>query len=126
MSQLGDILAELRKDKGIKQTELGEKFGISGAAISSYETGNHLPSVDILVKYAIFFDVTTDYLLGMSQVPDRLSTLTAEFVPGKAYSVILNEMDKLQPEQREALALVLDNMRFCADVATRTAGKNKK
>lgn len=126
MSKLGDILAELRKDKGLKQKELGKEFGVSGAAISSYETGGHLPSVDILVKYALFFDVTTDYLLGLSQVPDKLSSLSAEFVPGKTFGMIINVMDKFQPEQREALAVILDNMHFCADIAIRTEEKTKK
>lgn len=35
-------------------------------AVSSYESGSHYPSYDVLVKLARIFHVSTDYLLGMT------------------------------------------------------------
>ena len=59
----GKRLEELRKEKGISQKKMGKIFGISGTAIRSYEKGDRKMHSEILVKYADFFNVTTDYLL---------------------------------------------------------------
>lgn len=119
MSQLGDVLTELRKDKGLTQKQLAEKFSISGATISSYETGAHQPTIEVLVRYAKTFDVTTDYLLGLSRIPEKLSLLSAEFINGKTVGQLIRDLDKLLPEQKQALNLIIDNMRFYAEVVKR-------
>lgn len=126
MSQLGDVLTELRKDKGMTQKQLAERFNISGATVSSYETGAHQPTIEVLVQYSKTFDVTTDYLLGLSRVPDRLSSLSADFVDGKTVGQFISEVDKLLPEQKRALSLVIDNMRFYAEVACKAELRNGK
>ena len=62
----GEILRKLRKGRGMTQSELGAKIGLSKAVISKYETGLGYPSFDVLIRIAPFFGVTTDYLLGVS------------------------------------------------------------
>ena len=59
----GKRLEELRKEKGISQKDMGKIFGMSGTAIRSYEKGDRKMHYEILIKYADFFNVTTDYLL---------------------------------------------------------------
>lgn len=61
----GKRLRKLRKERKITQNELGETIGVSGRSIGQYETGMRTPdNIDIIVKLADFFQVTTDYLLG--------------------------------------------------------------
>lgn len=56
-------LKELRKKSKIKQSELAEILNLNTSTISKYESSNTIPSPDILVKIANYFNVTTDYLL---------------------------------------------------------------
>ena len=58
-----DRLKKLREEKGIFQKDLADKFHITRATIASYETGKSLPSLEIVVKYAYYFNCTTDYIL---------------------------------------------------------------
>lgn len=64
----GKRLAELRKEKGITQTELSKILDIQRVTIAKYETGERAPSIDNLISFAEYFDVPTDYLLGLSKV----------------------------------------------------------
>lgn len=59
----GEILMELRKEKGIGQKELAAYLSLSTGTISNYENGVHSPDLNTLCKLADYFDVTTDYLL---------------------------------------------------------------
>ena len=60
---LGNIIKELRLAHGMNQVELSEKFSVTKQTISNWENNNIQPSVDMLIKIADFFNVTTDYLL---------------------------------------------------------------
>lgn len=64
----GDRLKELREKKGLSQTELSEKIGISKSSIGMYETGKRIPRADkTFVKISDFFNVSIDYLLGLQE-----------------------------------------------------------
>jgi len=63
---VGEKIKELRVIKGITQAELAEKVGVTTSAVSSYEVSARQPSYDILIKTAKLFNVTADYLLGLS------------------------------------------------------------
>lgn len=58
-----EILRELREDKKITQTELGKIFNCNQITISQYERGARSLSIEMLIKYADYFGVTTDYIL---------------------------------------------------------------
>lgn len=61
-------LRELRKERGISMKKLGEYVGVSESTISLYETGKHEPSKEMLLKFADFFGVSVDYLLGREEI----------------------------------------------------------
>jgi len=63
----GSTLAELRKNCGFTQKELAKIFNISESSLAHYEQGLTLPSADMLVKFADYFHVPVDYLLGRCQ-----------------------------------------------------------
>lgn len=56
---------ELRCAKGLKQAELGAEVGLSHKAISTIEGGTRSTTIEKLIALAQFFEVSTDYLLGM-------------------------------------------------------------
>lgn len=60
----GEILAELRLEKGIGQKELADYLRLSVGTISNYENNIHSPDLETLCKIADYFGVTTDYILG--------------------------------------------------------------
>lgn len=61
-------LLELRKTKNMTQQRLAIELEIDQASLSSYERGKYLPTVEVLVKLAKHFGVSTDYLLGLSDI----------------------------------------------------------
>jgi transcriptional regulator with XRE-family HTH domain len=63
---VGDKIKELRSAKNLTQAELAERIHIAASTISSYEVTDRQPSYDVLIKIAALFNVTTDYLLGVS------------------------------------------------------------
>ena len=69
---LGARIRELRKEFGLSQVDLAQRMEVTKQTISNWENENIQPSVDMLVGLANVFNVTTDYLLGLDDVP-RLS-----------------------------------------------------
>jgi transcriptional regulator with XRE-family HTH domain len=60
----GDRLKLLREEKKMTQEELAKLFNVTDATINRYEKNQRQPDTDALNRFADFFDVTTDYLLG--------------------------------------------------------------
>ena len=69
-----DRLLALRKDRRITQRKLAVDLGIDQASISSYESGKYYPTVEVLIKIANYFGVSTDYLLGLSDTKTAAET----------------------------------------------------
>ena len=69
---LGTRIKELRKAFGLSQVQLAMRMEVTKQTISNWENENIQPSIDMLVGLSNVFNVTTDYLLGLDDVP-RLS-----------------------------------------------------
>ena len=67
MRDFSEIAKELRLSKNLTQTQLAERMWVKKSIISAYETDARPPSLDMLLKYAKEFNVTTDYLLGLQE-----------------------------------------------------------
>lgn len=59
----GDRIKILRTSHNLSQVQLAEQLNVSKQTVSNWENNNILPSVEMLVKIALFFSVSTDYLL---------------------------------------------------------------
>lgn len=59
-------IRNLRVDKGFTQKKIGEYLGISQNTYSQYEIGVLNYPVDVIVKLAELYGVSTDYLLGLT------------------------------------------------------------
>lgn len=64
---LGEQIKSLRNAKSINQVELAKQLGVTKQSVSNWENENIMPSIDMLIKIAGYFGVTTDYLLGLSE-----------------------------------------------------------
>ena len=70
MPSFSDRLKELRLSKNITQKQIAEMFGMTERNYQRIEATSS-PSNDNLLRFADFFDVSTDYLLGRSNDPTR-------------------------------------------------------
>ena len=61
---LNERIKQLRLAYKLNQVEFGRKLGVTKQCVSNWENNNIQPSVEMLVKIADLFSVTTDYLLG--------------------------------------------------------------
>ena len=70
-------ITELRKKKGISQSKLGEIVGAAQNTVCNWENGSRQPDNETLIKMATYFEVTTDYLLGLTNDDDEKIRLIA-------------------------------------------------
>ena len=63
LTQIGKFIAELRKEKGFTQEQLGDKIGVANKTISRWETGVYLPPADALLRMSELFDVSINEIL---------------------------------------------------------------
>lgn len=68
---IGDRIKEERIIRNITQQELGKLLGVSPSTIGMYEQNRRQPDGDTIVKLSEFFDVSTDYLLGRTDVKNQ-------------------------------------------------------
>lgn len=62
-NKVGEQIAHLRKEKGLTQSELGERIGVSFQAVSKWERGETLPDTSILPDLARVLETTVDFIL---------------------------------------------------------------
>lgn len=63
MTDLSDRVKKLRTDKGLKQGTAASGIGISQRMLCAIESGDNQPTVETLAKIALFYGVSSDYLL---------------------------------------------------------------
>jgi len=56
-----------RRKKSLTQTQLADVIGVSRITINKWETGKSTPSVEMLLKLSEYFNVSVDYLLGITE-----------------------------------------------------------
>lgn len=67
----GIRLKELREEKGLKQSELAKIFNISPSSIGMYETDKREPDDNLKMRFAEFFNVTVEYLMGLDKTSNK-------------------------------------------------------
>ena len=64
-------LRDLREDGDLKQKDIAEYLHIAQNTYSQYENGTRSLPIEILIKLASYYNVSTDYLLGLTDNPKR-------------------------------------------------------
>ncbi len=101
-------IQQLRKEKGMSQDNLSAFLEVAQVTVSQYESGRSYPSVSVLLKMAEFFDVSTDYILGLSDIRGVLkSGITTD-----DEAEVINNYRSLPPSER---ALVRAYMQALCD-----------
>ncbi len=78
---IGKRIKILREELGLKQDELAKQLSVSPSAIGMYERNLREPNNELTLKFADFFKVSIDYLLGKTDIRN----------PGEQIDDVLNE-----------------------------------
>ena len=68
MENIKNRIRDLREDRDLRQIDVSKATGIDQKTLSNYETGKTNPDSYSIIKLADFFQVSTDYLLGYSDI----------------------------------------------------------
>lgn len=110
MQKFGDILAELREDRGLTQKQLGEVLHVTGGTISNYEHGVHYPDLEKLIELADYFSVTTDYLLGRADSNLSPDVFASVLSCGTTVGQTVHMIRCLSSELQSAILLIIERM----------------
>lgn len=94
-----DRLKELREEKGFTQKEFASILNINRATIAGYESQGKEPSFDRLKEFASFFNVSIDYLVGFSDVREKI--VETSCTHRKSFDQSLSEEDIMAIEKFE-------------------------
>lgn len=79
-TKIGIFFRELRKEKGLTQEQLAERFGVSRRTVSRWETGSNMPDLDILIEIADYYEVELRELLDGERKDERMDKELEETV----------------------------------------------
>lgn len=105
---IGERLKQLRIKNGLKQQELADMFGLSSGTISFYESEQRKPDIDFIVAIAKYFDVSTDYLLGLTNATDKENIDISKVTGLNDFSLTI--LEQSLKETNNAAAEVIDTV----------------
>ena len=104
---LGNRLKRMREVKKLSQIEAAEKLRLSNGVLSNYERDYRDPDTGTLAQMAKLYNVSTDYLLGLIDIPE---TVTREVnFQRMMYKTEANSLDE-QIDNMNIVANVLDDL----------------
>ena len=101
---IGQRIAYHRKRLGFTQKELGEKIGINRLLVSEYETGYVRLHDEMVARFALALNVTTDELLGL-----KLSR-TVDTSMSLRVTRRIREIERLPEKRKKAILHTLDDL----------------
>jgi transcriptional regulator with XRE-family HTH domain len=90
--KFSEKLKRIRIEKNVTQDMLSKALGLNRSTISSYESDRNQPDLDTLVKIAKYFNVSTDYLLDISDIKVDYNSLYQIVHSDKELSDFLNRL----------------------------------
>lgn len=63
-------LKNLREDRDLSQKDIGKILNMAQTTYSGYETGNRNVPNELLIKLALFYNVSVDYILGLTNIKE--------------------------------------------------------
>ena len=110
-------IKQLREKRGLIQEILAAELGITQQMLSKYERDITLIKVDILKKIAAYFNVTTDYLLGISEIKRDLQgqmqmneTLDEYYDLVEVYKELRNTLKSKEADVQKGINAVLESL----------------
>ena len=108
-------IKQLRQKRGVIQEILAAELGITQQMLSKYERGITLIKVDILKKIAAYFNVTTDYLLGVSDVKRDIKGQMKVNETLDAYYDLIEVYKDLDPYDQEMMWSIIQTVKKTSD-----------
>jgi len=100
-------IRELRESRGLNQTRLAQELSVSQGTLSYWERGYVEPDNKSIIKLANFFNVTTDYLLGVTNIPSP---------SGIEINETLKKIKSLSPEDQAKAEEYIDMLKTLREV----------
>jgi transcriptional regulator with XRE-family HTH domain len=100
MSILGNRLKQLQLERRILKKDIANALGISTVGYYRYETGQHTPPTEMIVNISRFFNVSTDFLLGLSNDPTIHDPVIDEESAALEQAIYTNERIDLPMDQK--------------------------
>ena len=113
--QLAEKLQLLRKQKNVSQLEVSNYLDLTVGAYQNYENGRREANYETLTKLAIFFGVTTDYLLGLEEKKDPIETIASTFKLSNTSKAILAAYLYMDEADRARLFEAVQKLTNAAD-----------
>ena len=107
MVKIADRIKQLRKKKGVSQSQLAEAIGVKNNTVSTWERGTRKPDFDALQLLSNYFEVSFEYLLGNSDKKDARIKPSPKELDSYALSAIADEIK----ESTELLSRLSDKSR---------------
>ena len=109
---LPERLAQARNEKGLSQCETAKALGISRGRVANYEKGNRRPDPSIIKQMAIFYNVSADWLLGLTDDPRPSDKIIADAAaqarePSAEETEWLNIYRQLSLEERNLIMIAV-------------------
>ena len=108
-------IKELRKKRGLMQQRLASELGITQQMLSKYAKDVTLIKVDVLKKIAKYFNVTTDYLLGVSDVKRDLQRQMIMNETLDEYYDLVEVYKELDPYDQEMIWSIIQVVKRTSD-----------
>ena len=109
----GEFLKQLRKEKGLTQEELAEKFFVSSRTVSRWETGSNLPDLSTLIDLAEYYDVDIREIIDGERKSEMMDSETRDTLKKVAeYTERENQMHRKKMIEMLSLSAIL--LVFCA------------
>lgn len=112
----GSRLRKLRKELGLTMKDFGAKFNLAESTISGYENGSRKPDLETIDKFATFFNVSVDYLMGRTIVPGVVDENNFSFFGGP---------EKYTPDEIAEMEAALERYREMKRRAAKAAASEK-
>lgn len=103
-------IKHLRKEKRIDQKILGIELGVSQQVISRIENDMNTLSIDLLINIAKYFNVSTDYILGLTDIRRTFEAQNAMDKTVDEYYYLIKEYNKLSEVNQESLRIMIVRM----------------
>lgn len=108
-------IKQLRKKRGITQQRLASELGIIQQMLSKYEKDISLIKIDVLKRIAVYFNVTTDYLLGISDVKRDLQKQLKMNETLDEYYDLIEVYKELDQYDQEMIWSIIQDVKRAAD-----------
>lgn len=100
MLNIGERIAQLRKQHNLSQDELAKKAEVSRTIIGNYERNANTPSIEVVIKLAKVFKVSVDYIIGEGQ----LAAIDKDLLNR------IEDIERLDEATKQHLFFLIDNV----------------